>query len=248
MKLHPYRPAVRKNGAPATDRSWWTLCFPLLLLLCGLSGCSNLTTMGWPDVAWLHQQQLLLAGWQLAAPAQFAFGYFALFTAFSALSLPGCSVLALVAGLCFGWYSGTALVVLASTCGATLSFLFARYLARDAVQRRFGLQLAPVERAIARDGAMWLFALRLAPVIPYFVLNPLMGLSSMRVRPFFAASVLGMLPGSAAYVQAGTDLARWSAGGPLFSPELVAAMLALSLMPFSVRWWWQRFRPEQGSS
>ena len=211
----------------------------VLMVLGCLSGC-DMAHLGWPDVAWLRQQQLLLIDWQQAAPVQFAFGYFALFAAFSALSLPGCSVLALAAGACFGWWSGTALVVLASTCGATLSFLFARYLARDAVQRRFGARLATVQTALAHDGALWLFALRLAPLVPYFVINPLMGLSTMRVRPFFFASLAGMLPGSAAYVLAGTDLARWGEGGPLISIELVAAMLALALIPLAARWWWRR--------
>ena len=153
---------------------------------------------------------------------------------------PRCGLLALCAGLCFGWWSGTALVVLASTCGATLSFLFARHVARATVQRRFGARLAPIERALARDGVLMLLALRLAPVIPYFAVNPLMGLSSMRLRRFFFASALGMLPGSAAYVQAGTDLARFSQGGPMLSPALLAALLSLSLLPLAARWWWRR--------
>lgn len=210
-----------------------------LALLC-LAGCSELGAWPGVDAAWLHKQQLVLAGWYQAAPLPFTLGYLALFTALSALALPGCGLLALCAGLCFGWWSGTALVVLASTCGATLSFLFARHVARAAVQRRFGARLAPIERALARDGVLMLLALRLAPVVPYFAINPLMGLSSMRLRSFFFASALGMLPGSAAYVQAGTDLARFSQGGPMLSPALLAALLSLSLLPLAARWWWRR--------
>lgn len=205
-----------------------------------LAGCSELGAWPGVDAAWLHEQQLVLVGWHQAAPLPFTLAYLALFTALSALALPGCGLLALCAGLCFGWWSGTALVVLASTCGATLSFLFARHVARAAVQRRFGARLVPIERALARDGVLMLLALRLAPVIPYFAVNPLMGLSSMRLRLFFFASALGMLPGSAAYVQAGTDLARFSQGGPMLSPALLAALLSLSLLPLAARWWWRR--------
>ena len=208
-------------------------------LLC-LTGCSEVGAWTGVDAAWLHQQQLVLMAWQQASPLPFALGYFVLFTALSALALPGCGLLALCAGLCFGWWSGTVLVLLASTCGATLSFLVARHIARDAVQRRFGARLAPLERALARDGVLMLLALRLAPVIPYFAVNPLLGLSSMRLRLFFFASALGMLPGSAAYVQAGTDLARFSQGGPMLSPALLAALLSLSLLPLAARWWWRR--------
>ena len=210
-----------------------------IAMLC-LAGCSELSAWPGVDAAWLQQQQLVLVGWHQAAPVPFTLAYLALFTALSALALPGCGLLALAAGLCFGWWSGTALVVLASTCGATLSFLFARHVARATVQRRFGARLAPIERALARDGVLMLLALRLAPVIPYFAVNPLMGLSSMRLRRFFFASALGMLPGSAAYVQAGTDLARFSQGGPMLSPALLAALLSLSLLPLAARWWWRR--------
>ena len=216
---------------------------PLLVLgiamLC-LAGCSEVGAWTGVDAAWLHHQQLVLVGWHQAAPLPFALGYFVLFTALSALALPGCGALALCAGLCFGWWSGTALVLLASTCGATVSFLVARHIARSAVQRRFGARLAPLERALARDGVLMLLALRLAPVVPYFAINPLLGLSSMRLRSFFFASALGMAPGSAAYVQAGTDLARFSAGGPMLSPALLAALLSLSLLPLAARWWWRK--------
>ena len=194
----------------------------------------------WLDAAWLQSRQQQLLALQTSSPSLFALGFFSLFVALSALAVPGCSVLALAAGLCFGWAAGTVLVVLASTLGATLSFLAARYFFRDAVQRRWGARLAPLQARMQRDGAMLLFSLRMAPVIPYPVLNPLMGLTGIGTGTFAWVSAVGMLAGSAAYVQAGTDLARWAQGGSLWSPALVAALLALSLLPWLGRWWWQR--------
>ena len=155
-----------------------------------------------PEPQWLQAHQQTLLTEVQRRPWSSSLGFFLLFTLLSALALPGCGLLALGAGLCFGWLNGTLLVLVASTVGATLSFLAARHLWRDTVQQRWGHRLVAVEAGLARDGAFYLFALRLAPVIPYAVINPLMGLSSMPTRRFFGVSLLGMLAGSAAYVYA----------------------------------------------
>jgi uncharacterized membrane protein YdjX (TVP38/TMEM64 family) len=49
-------------------------------------------------------------------------------------SLPGSSLLPLLAGSVFGLFWGTMLVSVTSTIAATLEFLAARYLLRDAIQ------------------------------------------------------------------------------------------------------------------
>lgn len=193
-----------------------------------------------PGPQWLHAQQQDLLRLAQAQPWSTGLGFFLLFTLMSALALPGCGLLALGAGLCFGWLAGTLLVLVASTVGATLSFLAARHFWRDAVHQRWGHRLRRIEEGLERDGAFYLFTLRLAPVIPYAVINPLMGLSSMPTRQFFGVSLAGMLAGSAAYVYAGTTLAQVRGWGDLFSPGLMAALLALAALPWLVRAAWRR--------
>jgi uncharacterized membrane protein YdjX (TVP38/TMEM64 family) len=188
---------------------------------------------------WLQQQQGLLA-LHAQAPWIFCAGFFALFVVLAALAVPGCSVLALTAGLCFGFVGGTALVVLASTIGASLAFLAARHGLRERVMRRYGERLLPLERAIARDGALYVFTLRVAPVIPYPLLNPLMGVSSISLRRFFVASALGMTAGSATYVYAGLQLQGSLVSGQWLKPGLCAALAALALLPWLGRLWWRR--------
>ena len=194
------------------------------------------------DGGWLQARQTDLQALHAARPWAFGAALFLLFTLLSALALPGCSLLALTAGLCMGWLAGTVLVVLASTVGATLSFLVARHLWRDRVRQRFGHRLAHIEAGLARDGAFFLFSLRVAPVIPYPLINPLMGLSAMPVRQFFAASLLGMLAGSAAYVYAGSALGRAQGWQDLFGPGLWAAAAGLALLPWATRWGWRSWR------
>ena len=193
----------------------------------------------WPDAAWLQLRQHELHALHAAAPWAFVASLFILFTLLSALALPGCSVLALAAGMSMGWLAGTALVVLASTLGATLSFLAARHWWRDAVMQRWGHRLARVEAGLARDGAFFLFSLRVAPVIPYALINPLMGLSAISTRRFFGVSLLGMLAGSAAYVYAGTALGRTQAWADLAAPGLWLALGLLAALPWAARWAWR---------
>lgn len=214
-----------------------------LLLACVLAwACSELPSF---NIAWLQSRQTELLALQAARPWGFTTGLFLLFTLLSALALPGCSVLALAAGLCLGWLPGTLLVVLASTVGATVSFLAARHWWRDAVQLRWGHRLVAIEDGLARDGAYYLFSLRVAPVIPYGLINPLMGLSAMPLRQFFVVSLLGMLAGSAAYVYAGTVLSEASSWQTLFTPGLMLALAVLALLPWAMRWLVRLLRPAQ---
>jgi len=193
--------------------------------------------MAWIEVsAWQARQQELLL-WQQQQPWLFGLGFFALFTLLSALALPGCSLLALAAGACFGWVGGTLLVVLASTVGATLSFLAARHWLRADLQRRWGHRMAAIEAGLASDGGRYLFTPRLAPMIPYALLNPLMGLSRMRTRTFFSASLLGKLAGSALYVHAGQQMASVGSLQGLWSPGVLVALALLALLPWAGRLW-----------
>lgn len=185
---------------------------------------------------WQHQ----LAAWRDSAPLLFPLTFFALFVLVAALALPLCALLSLAAGASFGFVSGTLLINLACTLGATLAMLVARHLLRTPVQRRWGARLARIEAPLERDGPLVLFTLRLVPVVPYPLLNPLMGLTRVPASTFAVASFAGMLPGSAAYALAGTDLARWLDGGSLWSPTLVVAIGLLALLPWLGRWWWRR--------
>ncbi len=157
--------------------------------------------------------------------------YFALYVAVTALSLPGAAVMTLAGGAIFGF--GVALVVVsfASSVGATLAMLAARYVLRDAVQSRFGARLAEIDRGIERDGAFYLFTLRLVPVFPFFVVNLLLGLTAMRAWTFYWVSQLGMLAGTAVYVNAGTQLAKLDSLAGIVSPGLLASFALLGVFP-----------------
>jgi uncharacterized membrane protein YdjX (TVP38/TMEM64 family) len=157
------------------------------------------------------------------------------YAAVTGLSLPVAAPLSLVAGALFGRWLGTAAVSVGSTCGATLAFLSSRYLFRDAVQRRFGDRLRPLNDGVRRDGAFYLFTLRLVPAVPFFLINLGMGLTPIRVITFVWVSWLGMLPGTFAYVNAGTALGSIESPTGILSPGVLAAFAVVGLLPLALR-------------
>ncbi|MBQ4667382.1 FAD-dependent oxidoreductase [Aeromonas hydrophila] len=157
--------------------------------------------------------------------------FVAVYVVSTALSLPGASLLTLAGSAVFGVAWGLLLVSFASSIGATLAFLSARFLLRDWVERRFGDKLASLQAGMKKEGALYLLSLRLIPIFPFFLVNLLMGLTSIRVSTYYWVSQLGMLPGTFVYVLAGSELANLTSTGNILSPGLMVALTLLGLMP-----------------
>ncbi len=166
-----------------------------------------------------------------ANPVRAGVAFFAVYVGVTGLSLPGAAVMTLVAGAVFGLLWGTVIVSFASSIGATLAFLVARFLLRDAVQGRFGESLRAVNRGVEKDGAFYLFALRLVPAFPFFVINLVMGLTPIRTGVFYLVSQVGMLPGTLVYVNAGTQLAAVESLSDIASPSLLMSFALLGVFP-----------------
>ncbi|WED80203.1 FAD-dependent oxidoreductase [Aeromonas media] len=184
----------------------------------------------------LQAHQVQASAWVQAHFGQAALLFTLLYVITTALSLPGAALLTLGGSALFGVGWGLLLVSFASTLGATLAFLSARFLLRDWVSRRFGDKLATFEAGMAKDGAFYLLSLRLIPLFPFFLVNLLMGLTPIRVSTYYWVSQLGMLPGTFVYVLAGSELATLTSTGKILSPGLVAALTLLGLMPWLMRW------------
>lgn len=176
----------------------------------------------------LQQFQL----WQAQQPLLLALVFFLVYILAAALSFPGVGVMTVAAGALFGVVWGLVLVSFASSVGAVLAFLSARYLFRDTVQQRFNSRLQKVNDGMARDGAFYLFTLRIVPVVPFFLINLLMGLTRIRVWTFYWVSQLGMLPGTLLYVNAGTQLAAIDEMSDILSPGLLVSLLLLGIFPW----------------
>ncbi len=187
------------------------------------------------DLGYLKQSQAALADLNDRRPVAVKATYFAVYVAVTALSVPGAAVLTLAGGAMFGLLWGTVLVSFASSLGALLAFLGARFLLRDSVQARFGQRLQEIDRGVQRDGALYLFTLRLVPLIPFFVINLAMGLTRLPARTFYWVSQVGMFAGTLVYVNAGTQLGSVQSVGSILSPGLIGSFVLLAIFPWIAR-------------
>ena len=170
-------------------------------------------------------------------PQLTALVYFAVYILVAGLSLPGAALLTIVGGMVFGLWTGLLLVSFASSIGATLAFLASRFVLRDWVQNKFANYLEAINRGVEKEGAFYLLSLRLIPLFPFWVINLVMGLMPIGVATFYWVSQLGMLLGTAVFVNAGVSLGaveEFSAAG-ILTPNLVLSLTLLALFPFMVR-------------
>ncbi len=183
----------------------------------------------------LKAQQAALQAWREGYPWQTALGFFALYVAFTSVSLPAASLLTVLAGAIFGLGWGVLIVSFASATGATIAMLAARFVLRDWVQRRFGARLRGVNQGFEKEGGFYLFTLRLIPAVPYFLINLAMGLTPIRAWTFYWVSQVAMFPATVLYVNAGTQLARLDSLQGILSWQLIGAFVLLGVFPLAAK-------------
>ncbi|MCF5763839.1 FAD-dependent oxidoreductase [Aeromonas veronii] len=208
----------------------------LALVMGGLIGAFFALDLGrYLTLDALQAQQAAVAQWVDSHFVSASLLFVLIYVLSTALSLPGASLLTLGGSAVFGVGWGLLLVSFASTLGATLAFLSARFLLRDWVTARFGDKLATFQSGMAKEGAFYLLSLRLIPIFPFFLVNLLMGLTPIRVSTYYWVSQLGMLPGTFVYVLAGSELGQLTSTGNILSPGLMVALTLLGLMPWLVK-------------
>ena len=176
---------------------------------------------------YIKSQQAQLNSLVAAHPLVVAAVYFSVYVLVTAVSLPGAAIMTLAGGAMFGLGWGLLLVSFASTIGATLAMLVARFLLRDQVSQRFARQINGINKGIEREGAFYLFTLRLVPLFPFFAINLVMGLTKISVPMYFLVSQVGMLAGTLVYVNAGTQLAQIDNLADILSPALLMSFALL---------------------
>jgi pyruvate/2-oxoglutarate dehydrogenase complex dihydrolipoamide dehydrogenase (E3) component/uncharacterized membrane protein YdjX (TVP38/TMEM64 family) len=183
----------------------------------------------------LKASQASFAQLHAEQPLTVAVVYFLIYVAATALSFPGATIITLAGGAIFGLWQGLLIVSFASTIGAALAFVASRFVLRDWVEAKFGSRLADINAGVNKEGAFYLFTLRLIPVVPFFLINLLMGLTRMKVWTFYWVSQLGMLAGTAVFVNAGTQLAQLDSLQGILSPALLGSFVLLGIFPLIAR-------------
>ena len=182
------------------------------------------------------QKQDQFQGIVASHPFRSAAIFFVSYVIFAGLSLPGVIIFTLAAGALFGLLQGTILVSFASTIGAFLAFLVARFFLHDSVQEKFSDRLTTLNRKIKTEGAFYLLFLRLVPVFPFFLINIVIALTPIKAFTYYWVSQLGMLPATILYVNAGVQVAKISSPKDVVSFPILMALVLLGIFPFVAKW------------
>jgi len=161
-----------------------------------------------------------------------------------AFSVPGATVLTLAGGFLFHLFPGIVYVNVGATLGATLAFLFSRYILGNTIQNKYVTQLERFNRELEENGHLYLLFVRFIPVFPFFLINILSGLTKIQLWTYVWTTSVGILPGSIVYTFAGSQLGTINSVADLFGGRILIAFLllaALTLIPLALKK--LRFKP-----
>ena len=145
--------------------------------------------------------------------------------------LPG-AVLTLAGGALFGPVFGTFYNLTAATIGAMISFVAARYLAHDWVEKKAGGRMKQLKQGVEGEGWKFVAFTRLVPLFPFNVLNYALGLTKIKFSHYSIATYIFMLPGAIAYTYLGYVGREAVAGGDGLIQKIMLALALLALVGF----------------
>jgi uncharacterized membrane protein YdjX (TVP38/TMEM64 family) len=154
-------------------------------------------------------------------------GFVAIFTIATTFGAPT-SILSAMGGVIFGGAFGTALAIISVTLGATGSFLFTRYYAKEFVTRKFGGSpwFVKLNEGLNKSGLYFVMFVRVVPVFPFNGTNFAAGVTSVSFRDYFFGTLLGVIPANIIFANAASQAMEAVAGGGLD----YGAILWLSLL------------------
>ena len=150
------------------------------------------------------------------------------------LFFPG-SVLTLLGGALFGPLAGTFYNLTAATLGAMLSFLIARYLVAEQVERKAGGRIKQLMSGVEKEGWRFVAFTRLVPLFPFNLLNYSLGLTKISFWQYSLATYVFMLPGAVAYTYLGYIGKEAATGGEALIQKIMIALALLAVVAFMPR-------------
>jgi uncharacterized membrane protein YdjX (TVP38/TMEM64 family) len=145
-------------------------------------------------------------------------------------TIPG-TFFGIIAGALFGSLLGVIIISISSTVGASLTFLIARYFARDAVAHWLSKNriMKRLDELTEQQGIMIVGLTRLIPLFPFTLLNYGFGLTKVSFKTYVFWSWLGMLPGTIIVV-VGTDALTQGLTQGRIPWELIAVVLITTVI------------------
>lgn len=154
-----------------------------------------------------------------------------LYIAGTVFFFPG-SVLTLAGGALFGPVWGTFFNLTAATIGAIISFVAARYLAHDWVEKKTGGRLKSLKQGVEGEGWKFVAFVRLVPLFPFNLLNYALGLTKIKLSHYSIASFICMFPGAFAYTYIGYVGREALAGDEAVIQKIMIGIALLAVVSF----------------
>ena len=161
--------------------------------------------------------------------------YFFVYVSLTAISIPIALILGLGAGFIMELYQAIILVSFASSIGATLAMLLARYFFYDLIDNKFQKEISLIKKELDNNGHYYLFALRMAPIFPFFIINAAFGLIKIKIWAFYIISQIGMLPGTVLIIMIGNELNELIISNNYMSLDLLIYLSLLGLIPLTYK-------------
>ncbi len=138
-------------------------------------------------------------------------------------------ILALAAGLLFGFLPGTIYTLIGAVLNSSIMFLMAKVLAKDAVTNLLQRKLPENWSSFLfnldeKKGFGIIFILRLIPAMPYNLINYGAGLTSIKFSSYMLATILGILPGTLVFLNIGNQALN------IHNPAFMVSIILLILL------------------
>jgi uncharacterized membrane protein YdjX (TVP38/TMEM64 family) len=155
-------------------------------------------------------------------------------------TIPG-TIFGVIAGALFGSVIGVILISISSTVGASLTFLIARYFARDTVARWLSTNktMKRLDQLTEDHGMIIVGLTRLIPLFPFTLLNYGFGLTRVSFKTYVFWSWLCMIPGTIIVV-VGTDVLTQGITQGHVSWVLVGVLIITALVLGLIAWYARR--------
>jgi uncharacterized membrane protein YdjX (TVP38/TMEM64 family) len=197
----------------------------------------------------LREHHSWLLGFVTGAPILASLLFMVVYAAAVAISVPGVAILTVIGGYLFGWFHGTALVLIAATMGASAVFLLTRSAFGDRLRVRAGPAVQRFAAGFRRNALSYGFVLNVVPFFPYALIILVPAVCGVPLLTFVAGMFLGLVPGTFLFAGLGDGLDQVvTSGAPLrptsfLTPEIVlslSGLAALALVPVVYQAWRRR--------
>lgn len=123
-----------------------------------------------------------------------AFIYASIYIFVSVAPTPARDLVKLVGALIWGILASSAILWIAETLTAIISFWLSRLMGKAFIDRIIGNRASSLQDRLRHAGVKTIVFLRLLPIVPWRYLNFGSGLVDLKFRDFFIGSIIGIIP------------------------------------------------------